>query len=82
MSVGHLARLLEAAGIATVIIAIRAFRDRLAAMTPARLLLTPHLLGQPLGSPNNVERQRAVVLSALDLLETAEQAGTIVNWSS
>jgi hypothetical protein len=49
--VGHVARLLEEAGIATVIIAIRAFRDRLEAMTPARLLLTPHLLGQPLGSP-------------------------------
>jgi hypothetical protein len=76
------ARLLEEAGIATVIIAIRAFRDRLEAMTPARLLLTPHLLGQPLGSPNNVERHRAVVLSALGLLEGAERAGTIVNWPS
>ena len=81
MSVGHLARLLEQAGIATVIIAIHAFKKRLKVMTPARLLLTPHLMGKPLGSPNDTERHRAVVLAALRLLKEAKRAGTIVNWS-
>ena len=77
VSVGHLARLLEEAGIATVIIAIRAFEDRLAAMTPPRVLITPRLMGQPLGAPCDRDTQRATILAALDLLKTAMQAGTI-----
>jgi hypothetical protein len=75
--VGHLARLLEAAGIPTVIVAIRAFQDRLAAMTPPRVLITPRLMGQPLGTPGDHDAQRATILAALDLLQTAKQAGTI-----
>jgi len=75
--VGHLARLIEAAGIPTVIIAVQAFRDRLEAMTPPRLLLTPYLMGRPLGRPHQPQQHRAVLQSALALLEQAEQAGTI-----
>ena len=78
MSVGHIARLLEAAGIPTVIIGIQAFAQRLAALTPPRALVTPHPMGRTIGAPGDRERQRQVVLAALDLLETAEQAGTIV----
>lgn len=77
MSVGHLARLLEEAGIPTVIVAIRAFHDRLAAMTPPRVLITRRLMGQPLGAPGDHDTQRATILAALNLLKTAEQAGTI-----
>lgn len=76
---GHVARLLEEAGIPTVIIAIRAFRRRLEMMTPPRALITPHLMGRPLGAPGDHERQRATILAALDLLESAKQAGTIVD---
>ena len=78
---GHVARLLEATGIATVIIAARAFRPRLKNMTLPRVLITPHLMGRPLGAPGARTRQRDVILAALDLLENAQQVGTIVNFS-
>ncbi len=80
MSVGHVARLFEAAGIATVIIAIKAFQERLAAMTPPRVVITPHLLGRPLSMSGDNERQRKVILAALELLKNAEQAGTFVKF--
>ena len=78
MSVGHVARLLEEAGIASVVISAAAFRDRLEAMHLPRLVLTPHLMGRPVGMPGNQERQREVLSVALDLLENAEEAGTVV----
>ena len=78
MSVGHVARLLEAAGIPTVIIAVQAFQARLKAMTLPRVLLTPHLMGRPLSPPHQEERQREVLLAALQLLEQADQGGTVV----
>ena len=77
MSVGHLARLLEAAGIPTVAIGVAAFRPRMAAMTLPRLLVTPHLMGRPLGAPGDRARQRQTLLAALDLLERANAGGAI-----
>lgn len=77
MSVGHVARLLEDAGIATVIIASEAFEVRMRMMTLPRVLLTPHLMGRPVGPPNDRARQRACVLAALDLLDSAQTAGTV-----
>jgi hypothetical protein len=68
---------MEAAGIATVIIAVRAFRDQLQKMTLPRVITTPHLLGRPLGAPGDRKRQRDSILAALNLLETAKQVGTI-----
>ena len=78
MSVGHVARLLEAAGIPTVIAAAKAFRPRMAIMQLPRLLLTPHLIGRPLGLVGDIARQREVLLAAFDLLETAIKGGTVV----
>ena len=78
MSVGHVARLLEAAGISTVVVASAVFRDRLEAMSLPRLILTPHLMGRPLGMPGHHERQRAAMLAALDLLENAQQGRSVV----
>ncbi len=78
MSVGHLARLLEAAGIPAVVVGIRAFRHRLEAMRVPRLVLTHNLLGRTLGPPGDREGQRAVIRTALDLLENASQGGTVV----
>jgi hypothetical protein len=69
---------LEEGGIATVVIAIRAFRDRLKAMQLPRLVITPHPMGRPLGAPGDVERQRAVIQTALGLLESADRAGALV----
>ncbi len=78
MSVGHVARILEENGIATVIIGIRAFQDTLEAMMVPRLLATPHMMGRTLGSPGDGEGQRAIIRDALELLEKAERVGTIV----
>ncbi len=78
MSVGHVARLLEAAGILTVIIAARTFRPRLEPMRLPRVLLTPFPMGRPLGAPGDGEVQREVVLAGLRLLETAVSNNTIL----
>lgn len=78
MSVGHVARLLEEGGIATVVIAIRAFRDRLQAMRLPRLVITQHPMGRPLGAPGDVEGQHSVIRAALGLLESADHGGALV----
>ena len=78
MSVGHIARLLEEAGIATVIIATKAFRPRLEAMTLPRLILTPYPMGRPLGAPHDVAGQRNTLRAALDLLDNATAGDTII----
>jgi hypothetical protein len=71
--------LIEDAGISTIIIAVQAFRRRMEMMTLPRVLLTPHPMGRPLGPPKNEARQNETLLAALDLLETAEEVGTIRN---
>ena len=76
---GHLARVLEEAGLATVVIGTNAFRDRLAAMRLPRTVITRHPMGRPLGAPNDRETQRKVILAALELLESARQSGVIVD---
>ena len=81
MSVGHLARLIEEAGIASVIIAVRAFRSRLEEMQVARALITPYIMGRPLGFPGDIEGQRAILLAALDLLENAKSGATILDYA-
>ena len=79
MSVGHVSRVLEESGIATVIIAVRAFRDQLEAMTVPRAVITPQMMGRALGSPGDADGQRASILAGFDLLECAERAGTIID---
>lgn len=78
MSVGHIARSFEEAGIPTVIIATKAFRPRLEAMTVPRLVLTPYPMGRPLGAAHDVKGQRTTLVAALHLLETASTAGAII----
>ncbi|MCJ7701007.1 MAG: hypothetical protein MUO62_05450 [Anaerolineales bacterium] len=80
MSVGHVARLLEAEGIATVVVAARAFRPRMEVMKLPRLLLTPHLMGRPLGPAGDAAAQRAVLRAAFKLLETALAGGTVIEY--
>lgn len=75
---GHVARLLEEAGIATVIIAVAAFENRMRMMRLPRVLLTPHPMGRPVGPPGDRDTQLSVIQRALDLLETAPGPGTIV----
>lgn len=78
MSVGHLARLIEAAGIPTVVAASTVFRPRLEALRPARLLLTRSLMGRTLGAPGEDERHYTVVKAALGLLESATAGETVL----
>ncbi len=81
MSVGHVARFLEEAGIATVIVASQVFEKRMRMMTLPRVLLTPHLMGRPVGPVGNLKRQRETLLAAIGLLESARGAGTVARLS-
>ncbi|MCP5095897.1 MAG: hypothetical protein GY943_10115 [Chloroflexi bacterium] len=81
MSVGHIARLMETAGIPTVIIAAAAFRSRLTVMNPPRVLLTPHLMGRPLGFPHDHQNQRHILQAALRLLVDAPAGNHLVDYA-
>jgi hypothetical protein len=81
VSVGHIARAFEQAGIATVVIAIQAFRTTLEAMSLPRLVTTPHLLGRPLGLPNDEKMQLHILNEALNLIDTAGEGGSILDIS-
>jgi hypothetical protein len=82
VSVGHLGRLIEEAGIPSVIIAVSAFRQRFQELRVARALITPYIMGRPLGSPGDNEEQRNILLAALDLLENAKAGGSILNYTA
>ena len=81
MSVGHVARLLEEAGIATVVIGTRAWRDRMLALSLARVVVTPHLAGRPIGAPGDRHGQRQVLMTALNLLEQAQGVGAVIDYA-
>lgn len=78
---GHLARLLEEAGVTTVVIAVDAFGTRLRAMRLPRVLLTAHPMGRPVGPPNEAGYQRNVIREALALLESATSGSTVANYA-
>jgi len=80
MSVGHVARALEEAKIATVIIAVKAFETRMKMMSLPRVLLTPQLVGRPLGSPFDEKLQTDILNTALKLLEKADGNKTIQDY--
>jgi hypothetical protein len=71
--VGHVARLIEASGVPTVVVAVAAFEQPLKKMALPRVLLTPFLLGRPVGPVGDARTQRDVLRAALDLLESADQ---------
>ena len=80
MSVGHVARALEEAGIPTTAILVEAFRHRAEEMMVPRTLVTRFPMGRPLGAPNDVERHLDVMRNAFNLLETATEPGTIATY--
>ena len=45
-----------------------------------RTLITRFPMGRPLGAPNDVERQLDVIRSGFELLQSAAEAGTIVDY--
>ncbi|MDA2946289.1 MAG: hypothetical protein O2925_04455 [Actinomycetota bacterium] len=69
MSVGHVQRAIESAGIPTVGVYVSAFGHVPAQMGVARALITPNPMGRPMGAPGDAERHLAVVRHALSLLE-------------
>ncbi len=69
---------MEHAGIPTLSIYVKAFRHVAEEMGLSRVVVTPYLMGRPLGPPGDVLGQRAIVDTALDLLETADGPRTIV----
>lgn len=78
MSVGHVARAFEAAGLATVVVQVRAFRPVAERMALPRVVVTRHLLGRPIGPPNDAARHLHVLRAALALLDDAREGRTIV----
>jgi hypothetical protein len=78
VSVGHVAREIEATGIPTVSVYVRAFRHVAEAMGVPRAVVTRHPMGRTLGAPGDTERQHEVIAAALDLLEAASAGGAIV----
>ena len=76
MSVGHIARAFESAGIPTVAFGVQAFKSRMVPMRLPRLVLTPDLMGKTLGMPNDVLTQRRYLEMGLNLLEVAAEGNT------
>jgi len=77
VTVSHLARAIEAAGIPTVSVYIEAFQPTAQLIKPPRTLITPYLMGRPLGFPHDVEQQMLTIQVALRLLEKADHAPTL-----
>ena len=77
---GHVARLMEEAGIPTVVVAVAAFEQPLKKMALPSVLLTPFLLGRPVGPVGDARTQRQVILAALNLLDSSQSA-TMTHYS-
>ncbi|MEM7322677.1 MAG: hypothetical protein AAF531_06305 [Actinomycetota bacterium] len=75
---GHVARLLETAGIPTVTIASSAFAGRLSPMGIPRLVLTQQPLGRPLGPPADSGRQRRTLDEARRFFEAATEGRSVL----
>lgn len=72
MSVGHVQRAIETAGIPTTSVYVQSFGHVPELMSLPRSVITQHPMGRPLGAPHDAERQRAVVERALSLLAHAD----------
>ena len=79
MSVGHIARGFEAEGLPTVVIAVKAFETKLKNMGLPRVLLTPEVMGRPMGDPLDKATHKKYFEAAVILLESAIGNGTIEN---
>lgn len=76
---GHIARMLEESGISTVVVCSEIFREKMLAMNLPRILFTHTPLGRPLGAPGNKATQTDILVSALELLESAQRGGSVVD---
>ena len=78
MSVGHVARIVEEAGIPTTTIFVRAFRHLAEEMKLPRVVVPRYPMGRPLGAVGDRRGHRRVTMAALELLDTATRR-TIVD---
>lgn len=78
VSVGHVARILEERGIATVTVMIGAFAHHAMQMKLPRTVVTRNPMGRPLGPPGAAQAQRRVIEAALALIDTTEEPGAIM----
>ncbi len=74
---GLVCRLVEERGIATTYVATG--RDLTALVNPPRALFVNHPMGNNFGAANDVETQMSILRAALNLVETVEQGGTLVD---
>lgn len=72
MSVGHVQRAVETAGLPTVSVYVHSFGHIPGLMGASRSLITPFPMGRPLGAPGDGERQLDVLRAALTLLESPQ----------
>jgi hypothetical protein len=79
VSVGHVARILEERGIATVVVMIGAFAHHAVQMKLPRTVITRNPMGRPVGPPGYAGAQRRVIEAALELVDTADGPGAIVH---
>jgi D-proline reductase (dithiol) PrdB len=77
--VGLIQRKIEAQGVPTVSVTVA--RDVTEAVSAPRAVFVPWPMGHHFGAPFHKEIQRKVIMTALDLLTTAQESGTIVELS-
>ena len=73
---GLIQRMAEEAGIPTI--SLGSMADRMSYIKPPRALLVKFPRGAMLGEPGNRERQRRVILDALDALQNMTVPGTVL----
>jgi D-proline reductase (dithiol) PrdB len=77
--VGLVARVIEAAGIPTVLVSTG--RDLTFQVRPPRSVFVNFPMGNPFGRPGDREQQTRILLDALHIVETAREGGTLVDLS-
>lgn len=74
---GLIARVLEEAGISTVCIVMR--KETAQNVKPPRTLFVRFPMGAPLGPAGDLQTHHEVLRQALEMLETAQEPGTIID---
>ena len=74
---GLVARVVEEAGIPTVLVSTG--RDLTAQVRPPRSVFVNFPMGNPFGRPGDWAQQRRILLDALELAESAREGGVLVD---
>jgi hypothetical protein len=75
--VGLIQRVIESSGIATISISVnRPYTEKI---KPSRAMFLPWPFGHPLGAPDNIDQQTAVLHKAFETLYAIQSPGEIVD---